>query len=62
MCNKNLTRGLEEIIINQFRVDNYVSYQREVIFIVYVDDGIFASPSNTVTNQSITDIRPKFDI
>ena len=39
-----------------------VFYRREVIFIVYVYDGIFSSPSDTATDQAITEIWLKFNI
>ena len=37
-------------------------YRREVIFIVYVDVGIFTSPSDVETSQTITEIGAKFYI
>ena len=39
-----------------------IFYLSEVIFIVCVDYGIFASPSDTEIDQKITDIGSKFDI
>ena len=52
--NQNLTKGIEEIGLRQHRVDDCMLYQCEVIFIVYVDSGIFSSPSDAEINQTIT--------
>ena len=60
--NQNLTKGIEEIGLRQHRVDDCMLYQCEVIFIVYVDSGIFSSPSDAETNQTITEISAKFGI
>ena len=37
-------------------------YQNEVIFVIYVDDGIFASPSYIEIYQAIMEIAAKFGI
>ena len=42
--NQQLTKGIEEIRFIQSRVNDCKLYQREVIFIVYVDNGIFVYP------------------
>ena len=46
LWNQYLTKSLEEIIFRQSKVSDCVLYRRRVIFIDYVDDGIFDSPSN----------------
>ena len=43
-------------------MNDYVLYQCKVIFIVYVDYGIFASQSDTAINQDIMETGVKFDI
>ena len=43
-------------------MNDYVLYQCKVIFIVYVDYGIFASPSDTAIDQDIMETGVKFDI
>ena len=37
-------------------------YQREFIFVIYVNDVIFVSPSHTSIDQAIMEIGLKFDI
>ena len=59
--NQNLSKGLEEIWLRLSRVNNCVFYWNKFIFIVYVDNIIFSSPSNAVINQVTTDIRANFD-
>ena len=53
LCNQHLTKRLEKIRYQKSRVDNCMFYWRKVIFIVYVDYGIFASPSDAETEQVI---------
>ena len=43
-------------------MEDCVFYQRKFIFIVYVDESIFSSPSNASIDQAITYIGDKFDI
>ena len=59
---QHLTKEVEEIGFQNSRVDDCVFYIREIVFIVYVDAGIFAFPSDTAIDQAITDIGSKFDI
>ena len=61
-CNQHLTKSLEEIGFRHSRVEECVFYWREVIFIIYKDDGIFASQNNTAIDQAITEIGVNFDI
>ena len=37
-------------------------YQHEVVFIVYVYNGVFASPSGAAINQAIMEIGLNFDV
>ena len=62
VCNQQLTKGQEYIGPRQSMLDGCTFYPCEVIFIVYVDNGIFASPSNAEIDQAITEIALKFDI
>ena len=43
-------------------MDNYVLFWCVLIFIFYVDEGIFYSQSDAAINQAITYIRAKFYI
>ena len=62
LWNQHLTKALEEIGFRQSSVDNCLLYRREVIFVVYVYEGIFSYPSDTSINQAIAYITAKFDI
>jgi hypothetical protein len=43
-------------------VDECVFFRNNVIFIVYVDDGIFASPSQKAIDQAIKELKQRFDM
>jgi hypothetical protein len=61
--NQHLVKGLKKIGFQQSEVDECVFYRGSTIFVVYVDDGIFASPNKTEIDQAIKDLRrAKFDI
>ena len=60
--NKHIIKGLEEIDFQQSRVDNCMLYQCEVIFFIYVNDGIFTSPIDSAIDQAIKDIGTKVEI
>jgi hypothetical protein len=61
--NKHLVKGLLKIGFQQSEIDECVFYRNSTIFVVYVDDGIFASPSTKEIDQVIKDLRKaKFDI
>ena len=60
--NLHLTEGIEDIGLLQSRVGDCVFCRRKFIFIIYKDDGIFASPSKAEIDQAITEIGNKFDI
>ena len=62
MWKQNITKGIEDIGFIQYRVDNCVFYRREFIFIVYLENGIFASLSNASIDQASIQIGIKFDI
>jgi hypothetical protein len=58
-----LVSGLREIGFKQSKVDECVFYRGQTIFIVYVDDGIFAGPNEDEINSAINDLRAAdFDI
>jgi hypothetical protein len=46
VCNSYLVTKLREINFKQSLIDDCVFYRDNVIFIVYVDDGIFLGPSD----------------
>jgi hypothetical protein len=61
--NQHLVKGLLKIGFQQSEIDECVFYRNSTIFVVYVDDGIFASPDNKEIDQAIMDLRKaKFDI
>jgi hypothetical protein len=60
--NQFLTKGLTEIGFEQSKVDECVFFRNNVIFIVYVDDGIFASPSQKAIDQAIKELKQRFDM
>ena len=55
--NDHLVSGLKEIGFVQSEIDECLFYRGSVIFIVYFDDGIFASPNNQAIDQAITDLQ-----
>jgi hypothetical protein len=61
--NEHLVSGLREIGFKQSKVDECVFYRGQTIFVVYVDDGIFAGPNEDEINSAINDLREaNFDI
>jgi hypothetical protein len=60
--NDHLTTGLKRIGFSQSAVDECVFYRQNVLFIVYVDDGIFASPSEAAIQEAIEQLKQTFDI
>jgi hypothetical protein len=60
--NQYLTKGLTKIGFKQSKVDECVFFRDNVIFIVYVDDGIFASPSQKAIDQAIKELKEQFDM
>ena len=55
--NSYLVEKLEEIGFKPSLVDDCVFYRDNVIFIVYVDDGIFICPEDNKISQAIDDIK-----
>jgi hypothetical protein len=49
--NQFLTKGLTKIGFKQSKVDECVFSHNDVMFIVYIDDGIFASPSQKAIDE-----------
>jgi hypothetical protein len=60
--NQHLVKGLKEIGFKQSKVDECVFFRDNVIFIVYVDDGIFASPDNKAIDKAIKELAQRYDI
>ena len=54
--NDYLTAGLLEIGFKQSKIDECVFYRGNVMFVCYVDDGIFASPDNAAIDEAIADL------
>ena len=54
--NEYLTKGLKEIGFTQSKIDECVFYRGNLIFLCYVDDGIFAGPNNADIDQAIKDL------
>ncbi len=55
--NKYLVEKLREINFSQSLVDDCVFYQDDIIFIVYVNNGIFLGPSEEKISNAITDLK-----
>ena len=55
--NAYLIEKLRKIGFSQSLVDNCVFYRDDIIFIVYVDDGIFLGPSDDKISQAIVEIQ-----
>jgi hypothetical protein len=54
--NDYLTKGLKEIGFTQSKVDECVFYRGTVIFLCYVDDGIFACPDPKEIDKAIKEL------
>ena len=57
-----ITKGLEKIGFTESSIDDCVFFHDNMIFILYFNGRIFASPSSEAINQAIRDIRNKFNI
>jgi hypothetical protein len=57
MWNSYLVTKLQEINFKQSLIDDCVFYRDNLIFIVYVDDGIFLGPSNQQLHDIINELR-----
>jgi hypothetical protein len=55
--NQHLVKGLRKIGFLQSEIDECVLYCSRTIFVVYVDDGIFASPDLKEIDKAIDDCR-----
>jgi hypothetical protein len=55
--NKHLTSGLLNAGFAQSKVDDCVFYRGDLLFMVYVDDGIFFCPTMSAIDQSILELR-----
>jgi hypothetical protein len=54
--NDYLTKGLKEIGFTQSIIDECVFYKGHLIFLCYVDDGIFAGPNKDDIDKAIQDL------
>jgi hypothetical protein len=59
---KYLTQGLLNIGFIQSNINECVFYQQGTIFLVYVDDGIIAGPSEKDIKQVIINLQATFDV
>jgi hypothetical protein len=55
--NSYLVTKLREINFKQSLIDDCVFYRDEVIFIVYINDGIFLGPSNQQLHDIVNELR-----
>jgi hypothetical protein len=55
--NSYLVTKLQEISVKQLLIEDCVFYQDDVIFIVYIDNGIFLGPSNQQLHDIINELR-----
>jgi hypothetical protein len=61
--NQHLVKGLLKIGFLQSEIDECVFYCDRIIFVVYVDDGIFAGPDSKDIDQAINDLQSAgFDV
>ena len=60
--NQHLVKRLKAIGFQQSKVDECVFFRDNVIFIVYVDDGIFASPDKQAIDKAISELKEHCDI
>jgi hypothetical protein len=60
--NQHLVKGLKSIGFEQSKVDECVFFHRDVIFIVYTDDGIFAGPDKQEVDKAIHEMKRHFDM
>jgi hypothetical protein len=55
--NQHLCEGLRNIGFTQSKIDECVWYRNDVVFMFYVDDGIFCSPRKKSVDDAIADLR-----
>jgi hypothetical protein len=55
--NQHLTKGLKQLGFKQSKVDECVFFHGTVIFIVYTNNGIFASPDSKEVDKAINDMK-----
>jgi hypothetical protein len=60
--NQFLTKGHTKIGFKQLKVDECIFFCNNVIFIVYINDSIFASPSQRAIDQAIKELKEQFDV
>jgi hypothetical protein len=60
--NQHLVKGLKSIGFEQSKVDECVFFCRDVIFIVYTDDGVFAGPDKQEVAKAICEMKGHFDM
>ena len=60
--NQHLTKGLKAIGFKQSNVDECVFFRGNVIFVVYTDDGIFASISKEEIDKAIREMKRHFNL
>lgn len=60
--NKFLHDGLIKAGFKQSKIDECVYYRGKTLFLVYVDDGILAGPSETDIDVIIAELKKKFDM
>jgi hypothetical protein len=60
--NQYLVKGLKSISFKQSKVDECIFFHRDVIFIVYTDNGIFARPDKQEVDKAICEMKWHFDM
>jgi hypothetical protein len=60
--NQHLTKGLKVIGFKQSNVDECIFFCGKVIFIVFTDDGIFASISKEEIDKAICEMKQHFNL
>ena len=60
--NKHLHKGLTKLGYQASRIDPCVYYKGRTVFMLYVDDGIFAGPNESEVKELIEELKGEFDI
>jgi hypothetical protein len=60
--NQHLTKGLKQLSFKQSKVNECDFFCRTAIFIMYTNDGIFASPDSKEVDKAISEMKTLFNI
>jgi Reverse transcriptase (RNA-dependent DNA polymerase) len=57
-----LVKGLKELVCELSQLDEWVFYQGNTIFMIYVDEGILIDPDNSKIEEAMTDMPSQFKL